>query len=290
MTVHSVAAWALTRRGRTRPPWVFRDRGADLALRRHLAWAVPAGAALATLAAAAGAEFRDRPTVLGALALIAAVALLPLLIRGLATRILVRLEAESTERKTLQDELDAARRTKDEFRDLAYHADLTGLPNRSLLYDRLGLAVTHARRQGSLLALLFLDLDDFKAVNDSFGHGSGDRVLVELATRVRGSVRAGDTVARYGGDEFIVLLDKVTGAQDAAHVAAKVLEAVRGPYRLDGHEVSIAASVGVSVYPGDGASPDELVKSADAAMYRDKRQAATPDPGARSMPGAFGPR
>jgi diguanylate cyclase (GGDEF)-like protein len=288
MTVHSLAAWALSRRPGTLPPSFVRDRGADFALRRHLGWAVPAGAAFATLAAAAGAAFRDRPTVSGALTLIAAVALLPLLIRGLATRILVRLDDGITERETLQAELDAARKTKDEFRDLAYHDDLTGLPNRSLLYDRLGLAVTHAYRQAGHLALLFLDLDDFKTVNDSFGHGSGDRLLVELATRVRSSVRAGDTVARFGGDEFIVLLDSVAGAEDAAHVAAKVLDAVRAPYRLDGHEVSIAASVGVSVYPGDGTSADELMKSADAAMYRDKQRAATPGPGTSSVPGAFG--
>jgi diguanylate cyclase (GGDEF)-like protein len=276
MTVHSLAAWALRRRGGTLPPWSVRARGGDLALRRHLVWAVPAGAAFATLAAAAGAAFRGRPTVLGALALIAAVALLPLLIRGLARRILLRLEVAVTEREIFRAELDAAHRTKDEFRDLAYHDNLTGLPNRGLLYDRLGLAITHARRQGTLLALLFLDLDDFKTVNDSFGHGSGDRLLVELAARVRSSVRAGDTVARIGGDEFIVLLDSVTGAQDAAHVAAKVLESVQAPYRLDRHEVSIATSVGVSVFPGDGTSPEELVRSADSAMYRDKQRAATP--------------
>jgi diguanylate cyclase (GGDEF)-like protein len=276
MTVHSVAAWALRRRGGMLPPWSVPDRGGDLALRRHLVWAVPAGAGFAALAAAAGAEFRGRPTVLGALALIAAVALLPLLIRGLARRILLRLEVAVTEREIFRAELDAAHRTKDEFRDLAYHDNLTGLPNRGLLYDRLGLAITHARRQGTLLALLFLDLDDFKTVNDSFGHGSGDRLLVELAARVRSSVRAGDTVARIGGDEFIVLLDSVTGAQDAAHVAAKVLESVQAPYRLDRHEVSIATSVGVSVFPGDGTSPEELVRSADSAMYRDKQRAATP--------------
>jgi diguanylate cyclase (GGDEF)-like protein len=202
---------------------------------------------------------------LGALALVAAVALVSLLVAGLASRILVRLDAAVTERETLRAELDAAR-------NLAYHDDLTGLPNRSLLYDRLGVAIAHSRRQASRLALLFLDLDDFKAVNDSFGHGFGDRLLVELATRVRGGVRAGDTVARVGGDEFIVLVDGVTGTEDAAHVAAKVLDAVRAPFRLDGHEVSIAASLGMSVYPDDGMSSDALVRSADAAMYRDKRR------------------
>ena len=95
---------------------------------------------------------------------------------------------------------------------------------------------------------------------------------MELAARVRNSVRAGDTVARVGGDEFIVLLDSVAGAEDAARVAAKILDVVRAPFRLDGHELTIGASVGVSVYPGDGTSADELMGSADAAMYREKRR------------------
>jgi diguanylate cyclase (GGDEF)-like protein len=277
MTVLSLTAWAFGRRLGTLPPSSTRDRGAQLAqLRRLLGWATPAFAAFATLAAAAGAAYRDRPTVFGALALIATVAMVPLLLRALATPILVRLDAAITERETLQAELDAAHKAKEEFRELAYHDDLTGLPNRGLLYDRLGLAITQSHRQASHLALLFLDLDDFKTVNDSFGHGSGDRLLVELATRVRGCVRAGDTVARFGGDEFIVLLDSVTGPEDAARVAAKVLDAVRAPFRLDGHEVAIVASVGVSVYPRDGTSPDDLVRSADAAMYRDKQREAPP--------------
>lgn len=276
MTVFSLAAWAIGRPLGTLRPSSEGDPGARFALGRHLGWAALAGAAFATLAAAAGAALSDRPTVLGALVLVAAVAMVPLLFRGVATRILARLDAARTERETLLAELAAARTTEEEFRNLAYHDDLTGLPNRSLLHDRLGLAITHAYRQASHLALLFLDLDDFKAVNDSFGHGYGDRLLVELASRVRGSVRAGDTVARFGGDEFVVLLDGVTGAEDAAHVAAKVLAAVRAPFRIDGHPVSIAASVGVSVYPGDGTSPEELVSRADAAMYRDKQRRTTP--------------
>jgi len=290
MTVVSVATWVFGRRLGMLPPSSARDRGADLALRRQLGWVAPAFAASATLAAAAGAAFRDRATVFGALAVITAVGMLPLLFRGLAKRILVRLEAATTEREVFLAELESAHKTKEELRGLAYHDLLTGLPNRSLLYDRLGLSITHAHRQESHLALLFLDLDGFKSVNDSLGHGSGDRVLVELATRVRSSVRAGDTVARFGGDEFIVLLDSVTGAQDAAHVAAKVLDAVQAPYRVDGHEVSIAASVGVGVYPIDGTSPDELVRSADAAMYRDKQRTSTPRPDTSAQRGALGSR
>ena len=270
MTVLSLATWAFGRRLGSLSASSPRDR--DAQLRRILGWAAPVGAAFAALAAAAGAALGDRPTVFGALALLATVAMVPLLLRRLATRVLVRLETAITEQETLRADLDAAHRTKEELRDLAYHDDLTGLPNRGLLYDRLGLAITQSHRQSSHLALLFLDLDDFKAVNDSFGHGSGDRLLVELAARVRSSVRAGDTVARLGGDEFVVLLDSVTGPEDAARVAVKVLDALRAPFRLDGHEVAIAASVGVSVYPRDGTSPEALVRSADAAMYRDKHE------------------
>jgi diguanylate cyclase (GGDEF)-like protein len=274
----ATAPWILGRRlgGRST---AARDGGADLALKRHIRWATPAAAALATLAAAAAAAFGDRPTAFGALAVLLTLAMVPLLIGGLARRLLRRLEVAVTEREVFQAELEAACRTSDEFRDLATHDELTGLPNRSLLYDRLSLAITHSHRQASHLALLFLDLDDFKKVNDSFGHGSGDRLLVELAGRVRSSVRAGDTVARFGGDEFVVLLDGVSGTRDAARVAAKVLDAVRAPYRFDGHDVSIGASLGVSVYPGDGTSSDELVRSADAAMYREKHQAAPPGRG-----------
>jgi diguanylate cyclase (GGDEF)-like protein len=281
----ATAAWALSRRLGV---WstAAREGGADLALKRHLRWAAPAAAAFATLAAAAAAAFRDRPTFFGALAVLLTLAMVPLLVEGLAMRLRRRLEVAITEREVFQAELDAACRTTEEFRDLATHDDLTGLPNRNLLYDRLGLAITQSHRQASQLALLFLDLDGFKSVNDSFGHGNGDRLLVELAHRVRSSVRAGDTVARVGGDEFIVLLDGVSGAPDAARVAAKVLAAVQAPYRLDRHEVSIAVSIGVSVYPGDGTSSDELVRSADAAMYREKHRAAVPAPGARPPSGS----
>ena len=278
MTVPSLAAWAFGWRTGALSPSPARNRGADSALRSHFGRAAPAGAAFATLSAVAGAVLVNRPTILGALVLVGAVAMVSLLFRGLAIRVRASLDAAVAERESLEAELDAAHKAKEELRSLAYHDDLTGLPNRSLLYDRLGLAITHSHRQASHLAVLFLDLDDFKAVNDSLGHGSGDRLLAEFANRVRSSVRAGDTVARLGGDEFIVLLDSVTGAEDAALVAAKVLDAVRAPFRLDGHEVRIGTSAGVSVYPGDGTSPDELLRVADAAMYRDKRRATTPDP------------
>jgi diguanylate cyclase (GGDEF)-like protein len=273
MPLPSLAPWAFGRPVGTLSASSALDQG-HVPLRRLLAWAAPAGAAIATLAVAAGAAFGDRPTVFVALVVLTTVIAVFLVCQGLAIRILARLDDAVTERDRLETELDAAHRTKEEFRNLAYHDDLTGLPNRSLLHDRLGLAIAHAHRQASHLAVLFLDLDDFKAVNDSFGHAFGDRFLVELATRLRSCVRGGDTVARFGGDEFVVLLDGVTGAEDAAHVATKVRSAVHAPFRHDDHEVSIGASIGVSVYPGNGTSPDELVTSADANMYRDKQGAA----------------
>ena len=277
MPLPSPAPWAFCRPVGTLSASSALDPGAQVPLRRLLAWAAPAGAAFALIAVAAGAAFGDRPRVFVALALTTVVTVF-LLCQGLVARIVARLDDAVSERDRLESELHAAHRTKEEFRNLANHDDLTGLPNRSLLHDRLGLAIAHAHRQASHLALLFLDLDDFKTVNDSFGHAFGDRLLVELATRLRSSVRGGDTVARFGGDEFVVLLDGVTGAEDAAHVATKVQSAVQAPFRHDDHEISIGASIGVSVYPGNGCSPDELVTSADANMYRDKQRAAPAQP------------
>jgi GGDEF domain-containing protein len=220
-------------------------RSADIALRRSLRWAIPLGVAFGTLAAAAGAGFRDSQTVTGALILVAAVALAPLLFLGFAARIRERLDGAAVERGALEVELADVRHSTEQLRNLAYHDELTGLPNRGLLYDRLRLAITHSFRHASHLAVLFLDLDDFKAVNDRFGH--------------------------VAGDKLVVLLSSVTGAGDAAYVAAKVLDAAQAPFRLEGHEISITTSLGVSVYPADGASAGELMKSADAAMYREKR-------------------
>jgi diguanylate cyclase (GGDEF)-like protein len=273
--VFSLAAWTLSRHPSTRLP--SRDRSTRIPELTHLVRASAAAAAgLTALAVAAGASFGDRPTILGALAISAVVSMAALLSRRLASHALSRVAAANAERDALKVGLDAACEMKEEFRSLAYHDELTGLPNRSLLQDRLGLAIAHSTRQASQLAVLFLDLDDFKAVNDSFGHASGDRVLVELAARIRASVRAGDTVARLGGDEFVVLLADVTGAQDAGSVATKVLAAVRAPFRLGGREISISASVGVSVFPRDGESPEDLVRCADSAMYREKQREATP--------------
>jgi diguanylate cyclase (GGDEF)-like protein/PAS domain S-box-containing protein len=154
----------------------------------------------------------------------------------------------------------------------AHHDALTGLPNRALFEDRLGMAVAHAHRQARQLAVLFLDLDQFKIINDSLGHGLGDKLLQAVAERLQGAVREGDTVARQGGDEFILLLPWIAGAVDAAKVAQKVLETIRQPFRLEGHDLFVTTSIGVSLYPDDGDSVAALIKNSDSALYRAKER------------------
>jgi diguanylate cyclase (GGDEF)-like protein len=278
MSVFPLIVWRFGRRLGGLLPGVALDRRADSTLERRLGWAAWAGTATTALAAAVGAALAERPSVVAAFALAAVLATVPLLLRGLTRLLTSRLAAAAAEADALRAELEALRQTNDAFRDLAHHDQLTGLPNRGLLYDRLGLAIAQSHRQASHLAVLFVDLDDFKAVNDSFGHAFGDRVLVDLARRIRGCVRAGDTVARLGGDEFVVLLDPVGGVEDAARVAAKVRDRVRLPIRVDGRQAAVTASIGISVYPGDGTSADALMGSADAAMYRDKQPASVRDP------------
>ena len=162
------------------------------------------------------------------------------------------------------------KRSEERIRSLAYHDTLTGLPNRLLFADRLGLAVAQAHRLGQRLAVLFLDLDGFKLINDSLGHSLGDRLLEVVAERIHGALREGDTVARLGGDEFTLLLPGVSRAEDAPKVAEKVLETVRQPIAIDGRELYVTGSVGISLYPDDGTDPETLVRNADAAMYRAK--------------------
>jgi diguanylate cyclase (GGDEF)-like protein/PAS domain S-box-containing protein len=154
----------------------------------------------------------------------------------------------------------------------AHHDALTGLPNRALFEDRLAMAVAHAHRQDRQLAVLFLDLDQFKIINDSLGHGLGDKLLQAVAERLQAAVREGDTVARQGGDEFILLLPWIAGAVDAAKVAQKVLETIRLPFRLEGHDLFVTTSIGVSLYPDDGDSVAALIKNSDSALYRAKER------------------
>jgi diguanylate cyclase (GGDEF)-like protein len=173
---------------------------------------------------------------------------------------------------SLQEALAEVRMAEEKIKDLAYHDSLTSLPNRLVFTDRLTLAVSQAQRQGSTLAVLFLDLDRFKVINDSLGHSLGDLLLQQVGARLTGCLRAGDTVARLGGDEFVLLLPGVQGAAEAERVALKVLETLRQPFHLEGRELFVTASMGISLFPNDGQDADALVRNADAAMYRAKEQ------------------
>ncbi|MFL5577859.1 MAG: putative bifunctional diguanylate cyclase/phosphodiesterase [Gemmatimonadaceae bacterium] len=153
---------------------------------------------------------------------------------------------------------------------LAYHDVLTGLPNRQLFLDRLRLAVAHAKRAGHKLSVFYFDLDRFKVVNDSLGHAAGDRLLQVVAGRLARLLRSEDTVARLGGDEFTLLSPLVTHLEDATTIARRVRETVREPITLDGREVVVTTSVGVSLYPDDGDDAETLLKHADVALYRAK--------------------
>jgi diguanylate cyclase (GGDEF)-like protein/PAS domain S-box-containing protein len=158
------------------------------------------------------------------------------------------------------------------IRALAYHDPLTGLPNRLLFDDRLRVAIADAHRRGQRLAVVFLDLDHFKHINDSLGHKAGDEVLQAIARRVRETLRTGDTVARLGGDEFVLLLTGLRTADEAAVVARKVLEIVRAPVRLSRRDFFITGSIGICIFPDDGQDAEALLKNADAAVYRAKER------------------
>ncbi|MBI5330410.1 MAG: EAL domain-containing protein [Betaproteobacteria bacterium] len=160
--------------------------------------------------------------------------------------------------------------TEEEVRYRANYDVLTGLPNRSLLMERLELALQQAQRDQRKVAVLFLDLDHFKQVNDTLGHALGDRLLQEAAAVIRGCVRISDTVARLGGDEFVLTLDGIDHSDDAAMVAGKIIEALVAPFLLEGNEVRIGASVGITVFPDDGNDVSTLFRNADLAMYRAK--------------------
>ena len=165
------------------------------------------------------------------------------------------------------------KRAEDKILHQAYHDGLTCLPNRVLFKDRLEQSLAFARRmQHKKVALLFIDLDRFKLVNDSLGHAAGDQLLQQVAERLRGIVRQSDTLARLGGDEFTILLPDVDNVEEAMVVAEKVLAAMKQPFALGGRDIFVSASIGISMYPDDGADVDVLMKHADTAMYRVKRQ------------------
>jgi len=154
---------------------------------------------------------------------------------------------------------------------LAHHDQLTGLPNRILLADRLRVALAHSARNKVSCALMFLDLDRFKTINDTLGHAVGDELLIEVSRRLKMSVRDSDTVARLGGDEFVVVLPALRSLEDAEVVARKILVSLGAPYELSGHPVRTSPSIGVALYPENASDGDSLLKNADAAMYEAKQ-------------------
>jgi diguanylate cyclase (GGDEF)-like protein len=166
----------------------------------------------------------------------------------------------------------ARKRSEAIITHMAYHDALTSLPNRNLLKDRLQVAMTRVKRNKSMAAVMILDLDNFKAINDVLGHHIGDLLLKAVAERLKRCIRAGDTIARTGGDEFTVVLCDLAHAQDAAIIAQKFLDALYQPFQLEGHEVNVTTSIGISLYPLDADGMETLVKNADIAMYLSKKQ------------------
>jgi len=164
------------------------------------------------------------------------------------------------------------KRAEGKIRNLAYHDALTGLPNRVLLNDRLEMALASSRRNQNKLAVLFIDFDGFKGINDRLGHALGDQLLKAVAERLRQCLRKQDTVARLGGDEFVVLLPEIHAPADAGNLARKLLTVVRAPFELGGEVVHITLSIGVAIYPKDGESSKTLLKHADEALYRAKNR------------------
>lgn len=153
---------------------------------------------------------------------------------------------------------------------LAYYDILTGLPNRHLFIDRLNMSIAHARRERFMLAVMFIDLDQFRQINEMLGHKTGDEVLVDFTNRMKSCLREEDTLARLAGDEFTVILPDLPNPDAADHVAAKLLESCAMPLKAGRHELRITASIGISIFPGDGEHADDLLRHADLAMQRIK--------------------
>jgi diguanylate cyclase (GGDEF)-like protein len=172
--------------------------------------------------------------------------------------------------RDMEAEFNEIKTSEKHSRYLALHDPLTELPNRLFFNDRLAWAISYAERNGDMLAVMFLDLDGFKAVNDAFGHAIGDRILIETAKRLRGCIRDSDTIARLGGDEFIVVVSQIKDEADVSIIARKFIEVLRDPFEINGNPINLSISVGISLYPKDADEPSDLLKKADMAMYRIK--------------------
>jgi diguanylate cyclase (GGDEF)-like protein len=174
--------------------------------------------------------------------------------------------------ESTQRELAERIRAEETIRRLAYHDTLTGLPNRTLFNDRLGVALAHARRHKHRVAVMLLDLDRFKEVNDTLGHSVGDQLLKAVGDRLVSVMRESDTVCRMGGDEFLLLLPEMAEPEHARSAAERILQVIRQPFVLDKHVLRVTTSAGFAIYPDDGKDGDTLVKKADVAMYRAKEE------------------
>lgn len=167
-------------------------------------------------------------------------------------------------------DISERKENEDRIRRLAHHDNLTGLPNRNLLNDRMNHALARVKRHGGRMAVLYVDLDKFKPINDTLGHEAGDLVLCEVANRLKACVRSSDTVARVGGDEFVVVVEEITRGEEAALVARKIIDTLAKPIDYQGHDCRVGASIGVAVFPDDGNTMEDVCKAADVAMYRVK--------------------
>ncbi|MBI5640267.1 MAG: diguanylate cyclase [Nitrospirae bacterium] len=172
----------------------------------------------------------------------------------------------------VEKRIESLKNEIDLLKDLAYYDPLTGLPNRKLFLERLTQTLESAKRYHNIAAILYCDLDDFKQINDTFGHEAGDLLLKEVTRRLSASVRGADTAARMGGDEFTVILVRITKAEEAANVARRILDALSASFLLEGSEYSISASIGISIYPSDSTDAENLIRFADTAMYEAKQQ------------------
>jgi diguanylate cyclase (GGDEF)-like protein len=191
---------------------------------------------------------------------------------GLRTAQLLEVNAELVQAAVHADSVaQTAVSSLDELARSTQYDELTGAPTRALMFDRLETAITMAQRRATRVGVIFLDLDCFKQINDSLGHAVGDRVLQLATRRLEASVRESDSVSRHGGDEFVVLLAEMAKASDAAAVAQKIIESLAAPAQVGPHTLSLSGSLGISVYPEDGADPTTLIDCADAAMYRAKK-------------------
>jgi len=189
---------------------------------------------------------------------------------------LQQIDALLEQRSRLEQQLIRLAQAVAQARRHAHHDELTGLPNRALLLDRFKQAVALGARQQKQVALLFLDLDGFKSINDALGHAAGDRLLQQVAARLVACIRTSDTACRYGGDEFVILLPELDGKQGAVSTAEKIRAHLATPYCVDATVINVTTSIGIALYPVDGKECSDLIRVSDVQMYQDKSRAPAP--------------